>query len=89
MSRTRGQSRIDDVQEKTNRTGWNCQTNTNFLIKVFAFQSDIYCQRDHCLALSQTPHFMTLVHLKGRTLADEDINTKLVDIVAKNADVDV
>ena len=32
---------------------------------------------------------MTLVHLKGRTLADEDINTKLVDIVAKNADVDV
>ena len=31
---------------------------------------------------------MTLVHLKGRTLADEDINTKLVDIVAKNADVD-
>ena len=32
---------------------------------------------------------MTLVYLKRRTLADEDVNTKLVDIVAKNADVDV
>ena len=32
---------------------------------------------------------MTLVHLKGKTLADENIYTKLVDIVAKNADVDV
>ena len=32
---------------------------------------------------------MTLVYLKGRTLADEDVNTKLVDIFASNADVDV